>query len=128
MTNILAITNRWRLVTTTDKLKHRSCFLFKPDNRFRIMLYNISTSPLFEYIILVAIIASCVILTQQDGRKYIFTDPIIVADFSLNLVFVMEALIKIISNGFVLHRNAYLRDPWNVFDFIVVTTGRANLI
>lgn len=128
MISTLAISSRWREITKTDKLKHRSCFLFKPDNKFRILLYHISISPIFDYIILLAIIASCIVLTKQDGRSYDLSDPIIVVDLALNMMFALEALIKIISCGFVSHRNAYLRDPWNVFDFIVVVTGRITLI
>ena len=123
MFNTLIIKSRWREMTRTHKLKHRSCFLFKPDNKFRILLYHISISSIFDYIILLAILASCVVLTKQNGKSYDLTDPIIIADLSLNLVFAAEALIKIISYGFVSHKNAYLRDPWNFFDFIVVVGG-----
>ena len=128
MINTLAISSRWRAITKTDKLKHRSCFLFNPDNKFRILLYHISISPVFDYIILLAILASCIVLTKQDRGAYNLDDPIIVVDLVLNMVFAMEALIKIISHGFLSHRNAYLRDPWNVFDFIVVVTGRVYFI
>ena len=38
--------------------------------------------------------------------------------------FVIEALMKIIAQGFVLnHAGSYLRDGWNVIDFIVVLTS-----
>jgi hypothetical protein len=29
-------------------------------------------------------------------------------------------IIKIVALGFVLNKNSYLRDPWNVLDFIIV--------
>jgi hypothetical protein len=32
----------------------------------------------------------------------------------------VEALLRIISLGFVMHRGAYLRDTWNIIDFFVV--------
>lgn len=35
----------------------------------------------------------------------------------------IEAILKITAMGFVLHKNAYLRDPWNVIDFIIVVSG-----
>jgi voltage-dependent calcium channel L type alpha-1D len=37
--------------------------------------------------------------------------------------FAAEAIIRVIAKGFVLHPNSYLRDPWNVFDLIVVIMG-----
>ena len=45
--------------------------------------------------------------------------------FQLNfiVVFTIECVLKIIAMGFILHPNAYLRDPWNWIDFLVVVTG-----
>ena len=37
-------------------------------------------------------------------------------------------LLKIVSRGFVLHSYAYLRDPWNWLDFIVVALAYVDLI
>ena len=41
----------------------------------------------------------------------------------LIIVFSLEALMKIIAQGFLLHEKAYLRDPWNWIDFAVVISG-----
>ena len=38
-------------------------------------------------------------------------------------IFCVEALLKIVALGFVLHKGAYLRNVWNIMDFIVVVTG-----
>jgi hypothetical protein len=37
-----------------------------------------------------------------------------------SIVFMIECLLKVIGMGFVKHSNAYLRDPWNYLDFLVV--------
>ena len=37
--------------------------------------------------------------------------------------YTMEMMLKILAMGFVLHRYAYLRDPWNRLDFTVVVLG-----
>ena len=34
--------------------------------------------------------------------------------------FILEAMIKIITQGLWMHKNAYLRDGWNIVDFVVV--------
>jgi len=38
-------------------------------------------------------------------------------------IFTVEAALKILALGFVLHRGSYLRNTWNIMDFIVVVTG-----
>lgn len=39
------------------------------------------------------------------------------------LIFCVEASLKILALGFVLHRGSYLRNIWNIMDFFVVVTG-----
>jgi hypothetical protein len=53
----------------------------------------------------------------SDGAEKIFT-----------VIFVIEFIIKTIAMGFIVHRNSYLRDPWNWLDFIVVCTGLSELL
>jgi len=38
-------------------------------------------------------------------------------------IFCVEALFKIVALGFVLHKGSYLRNVWNMMDFVVVVTG-----
>ena len=38
-------------------------------------------------------------------------------------MFAAEALLKIIAQGFVKHKNAYLRNVLNIFDFLIVLTS-----
>ena len=38
-------------------------------------------------------------------------------------LFTVECILKIIGMGFICHKNAYLRDPWNWIDFVVVIIG-----
>ena len=37
------------------------------------------------------------------------------------VIFTVEFLIKIVSDGFIINRNAYLHTGWNVLDFIIVS-------
>lgn len=34
-------------------------------------------------------------------------------------------LLKISGLGFALNKNSYLRDPWNILDFVIVVSGYA---
>lgn len=38
-----------------------------------------------------------------------------------------EMVIKVIAKGFVLNKYAYLRNPWNWLDFVVITSGYATI-
>lgn len=38
-------------------------------------------------------------------------------------IFCVEATLKILALGFALHRGSYLRNIWNMMDFVVVVTG-----
>ena len=44
------------------------------------------------------------------------------------VIFTTECVFKIVGMGFIVHRNAYLRDGWNWVDFIVVVTGLIEVI
>jgi hypothetical protein len=41
-------------------------------------------------------------------------------DIPINTIIYLECLFKVIALGFALGKNSYLRDGWNVLDFIVV--------
>lgn len=38
-------------------------------------------------------------------------------------IYTVEMILKIIAKGFCMHKFAYLRDPWNWLDFVVVILG-----
>jgi len=39
------------------------------------------------------------------------------------IIYTIEMILKVIALGFCMQQNSYLRDPWNVLDFIVVFFG-----
>ena len=39
------------------------------------------------------------------------------------VVFTVEAVMKMMAYGFLLHPGAYLRNGWNLLDFIIVVIG-----
>lgn len=42
------------------------------------------------------------------------------------IIFALEALLKIIGMGFILHKSSYLREGFNFIDFIIVIAGYFN--
>ena len=39
------------------------------------------------------------------------------------VIFTIEMCTKILALGFILHKNSYMRNLWNIMDFIVVVSG-----
>ncbi|MXQ97878.1 hypothetical protein E5288_WYG003982 [Bos mutus] len=77
--------------------------------------------------ILATIIANCIVLALEqhlpDGDKTPMSERLDDTEPYFIGIFCFEAGIKIIALGFVLHKGSYLRNGWNVMDFVVVLTG-----
>ena len=43
------------------------------------------------------------------------------------VIFTVEAIMKIIAYGFILHAGAYLRNGWNILDFTIVVIGYVSI-
>ncbi|XP_038268733.2 voltage-dependent R-type calcium channel subunit alpha-1E isoform X2 [Dermochelys coriacea] len=106
---------------------NRSLFLFGEDNMVRKYAKKLIDWPPFEYMILATIIANCIVLALEQhlpeddktpmSRRLEKTEPYFIG------IFCFEAGIKIVALGFVFHKGSYLRNGWNVMDFIVVLSG-----
>ncbi|XP_015276634.1 PREDICTED: voltage-dependent N-type calcium channel subunit alpha-1B [Gekko japonicus] len=87
---------------------------------------TIASTP-FEYMILATIIANCIVLALEqhlpDGDKTPMSERLDDTEPYFIGIFCFEAGIKIIALGFVFHKGSYLRNGWNVMDFVVVLTG-----
>ncbi|XP_026102737.1 voltage-dependent N-type calcium channel subunit alpha-1B-like isoform X3 [Carassius auratus] len=106
---------------------NRSLFIFSEDNIIRKYAKKITEWPPFEYMILATIIANCIVLGLEQhlpaldktpmSKRLDDTEPYFIG------IFCFEAGIKIIAQGFAFHKDSYLRNGWNVMDFVVVLTG-----
>uniref|UniRef100_A0A8C4IND6 Voltage-dependent calcium channel type A subunit alpha-1 n=1 Tax=Dicentrarchus labrax TaxID=13489 RepID=A0A8C4IND6_DICLA len=107
---------------------NRSLFIFGEDNVVRKYAKKIIEWPYpFSYMILTTIIANCIVLALEQhlpgedktpmSKRLEKTEPYFIG------MFCFEAGIKIIALGFVFHKGSYLRNGWNVMDFIVVLSG-----
>ncbi|KAI5610402.1 voltage-dependent R-type calcium channel subunit alpha-1E isoform X6, partial [Silurus asotus] len=114
--------------------QNRSLFIFSEDNVVRkyakriidCIALNFFLTP-FEYMILATIIANCIVLALEQhlpgedktpmSKRLEKTEPYFIG------MFCFEAGIKIVALGFVFHKGSYLRNGWNVMDFIVVLSG-----
>lgn len=53
-----------------------------------------------------------VFVSLQERVEYLFL-----------IIFTVEAFLKVIAYGLLFHPNAYLRNGWNLLDFIIVVVG-----
>uniref|UniRef100_P56698-2 Isoform 2 of Probable voltage-dependent N-type calcium channel subunit alpha-1B n=1 Tax=Diplobatis ommata TaxID=1870830 RepID=P56698-2 len=106
---------------------NRSLFIFSEDNIIRKYAKRITEWPPFEYMILATIIANCIVLALEqhlpDGDKTPMSERLDDTEPYFIGIFCFEAGIKIIALGFAFHKGSYLRNGWNVMDFVVVLTG-----
>uniref|UniRef100_A0A8C9YJ72 Voltage-dependent P/Q-type calcium channel subunit alpha-1A n=1 Tax=Sander lucioperca TaxID=283035 RepID=A0A8C9YJ72_SANLU len=107
---------------------NRSLFLFSEDNLVRKYAKKITEccTP-FEWMILTTIIANCIVLALEqhlpDGDKTPLSERLEETEPYFIAIFCFESGIKILALGFALHKGSYLRNGWNVMDFVVVLTG-----
>uniref|UniRef100_A0A8C9X7B6 Voltage-dependent L-type calcium channel subunit alpha n=1 Tax=Sander lucioperca TaxID=283035 RepID=A0A8C9X7B6_SANLU len=105
----------------------RTLFLFNLKNPFRKACISIVEWKTFEIIILLTIFANCIALavflpmpeedsnntnTSLESLEYIFL-----------IIFTLECFLKIVAYGLVFHEGAYLRNCWNILDFVIVFMG-----
>ncbi|XP_051898184.1 voltage-dependent P/Q-type calcium channel subunit alpha-1A-like isoform X3 [Pristis pectinata] len=106
---------------------NRSLFLFSEDNFVRKYAKKITEWPPFEYMILATIIANCIVLALEqhlpDDDKTPMSERLDDTEPYFIGIFCFEAGIKIIALGFAFHKGSYLRNGWNIMDFVVVLTG-----
>ncbi|XP_013387533.1 sodium channel protein type 4 subunit alpha B isoform X2 [Lingula anatina] len=109
--------------------KDKSIYRFSATNGFwclspfnplrRIMLY-VLVHPAFNLIVIITILVNCVFMAMTEtpqNSEYVFT-----------AIYTMEAIVKLISRGFILEPFTYLRDAWNWLDFMVVSLAYAMLL
>lgn len=104
-----------------------SLFILTEENPIRKYTRFIIEWPPFEYAVLMTIIANCVVLALEehlpDGDRTTLSKSLESTEVYFLGIFCVEASLKIIALGFLLHKNSYLRNIWNIMDFFVVVTG-----
>ncbi|XP_053950332.1 voltage-dependent calcium channel type A subunit alpha-1 isoform X12 [Anastrepha ludens] len=104
-----------------------SLFILTEDNPIRKYTRFIIEWPPFEYAVLLTIIANCVVLALEEhlpgGDKTVLALKLEKTETYFLCIFCVEASLKILALGLVLHKHSYLRNIWNIMDFIVVVTG-----
>ena len=81
---------------------------------------NIANSPAFNRFIITTIIFAGIIVGAQTYQDFSYKNAALLSflDRAILLIFTVEALIKILAEG--KQPFNYFKNPWNVFDFIIV--------
>ncbi|XP_026864503.2 voltage-dependent L-type calcium channel subunit alpha-1C isoform X13 [Electrophorus electricus] len=113
--------------TTAATRPPRALLCLTLKNPIRRACINIVEWKPFEIIILMTIFANCVALAvyipfpEDDSNATNFNLERV--EYLFLIIFTVEAFLKVIAYGLLCHPNAYLRNGWNLLDFIIVVVG-----
>ena len=101
-----------------------SIFCLRPGHQPRKGAILLVESWYFDPLILFTILANCATMAWQsplDPQGTWKAGFIEQCEWVFLAVFTVELLVKVVAYGFLMHRNAYLRNPWCQLDFVVVS-------
>ena len=75
-----------------------------------------------------SVIISNSLILAMDQEVAIITDNGDTIDLCYLCLYTFEMILKIIAMGFFMETNSYLRDTWNILDFIVVMCGWLSIL
>ena len=108
-------------------LAPKAFFVLGLQNPLRKLAITVYRWKVFDNFILFMIIMNCIFLAMssnrpgfEDSKLYAVCE---VAEIIFTVVFTLELLVKSVSMDFIYSKGSYLRDPWNVIDFLVVVLG-----
>jgi hypothetical protein len=117
-------------------------FYIKRGDSFHVFNLDLALNSRFNNTILVLIMFSSLVLAMEcpatqdpdhENSKYdddtddIWGTAFLILEIIFTTAFTIEAIVKCIAFGFVMHPNSYLRSGWNVLDFIVVIAAILDL-
>ncbi|KAG6449276.1 muscle calcium channel subunit alpha-1 isoform X2 [Manduca sexta] len=109
-----------------------SFFIFSKTNWFRVMCYTIQNHSWFKNLILVCILASSLMLAMEDPVPSSGTEGTVEIlrkiDYFFTAVFTIELVLKVITYGFILHKDSFCRSAFNLLDLLVVIVSLVSLL
>lgn len=119
-----------------DNHPERVLLCLMPNNPIRIMFLWISRQPLFDAIIMIAILVSCFLLiierpypdlVNYPGEEDVLMPVVPIPPSTMDLVntictflFSVEFLCRVLAQGLIFTKNAYLKSSWNIVDTVVL--------
>ena len=102
------------------------------DNSFRRFCFRVTNHPWFDWIILIFICISTVMLAMEEPFSDPKSDSVIFLkklDIIMTSIFVLEMVLKIIAQGYICNGpDSYMKDPWSVLDFFIVLISILSIV
>uniref|UniRef100_A0A7M4FMU5 Voltage-dependent L-type calcium channel subunit alpha n=1 Tax=Crocodylus porosus TaxID=8502 RepID=A0A7M4FMU5_CROPO len=117
---------------TSNSRPPRALFCLSLNNPIRRACISIVEWKPFDIFILLAIFANCVALAvyipfpEDDSNST--NHNLEKVEYAFLIIFTIETFLKIIAYGLLLHPNAYVRNGWNLLDFVIVIVGLFSVI
>jgi hypothetical protein len=93
------------------------CLLYRYIN---MICFNIVSHTYFETAAVTVIVLNCVTLVLEDPTSTEVNPVLAIIDYIFLYLYTLEMVLKIIGYGFIFGDGAYLKESWNILDFIVV--------
>ena len=84
---------------------------------------------------MLCIVLNSLLLASKEYREYYdpnytseWNQVLQAIDLGFTVIFLFECVFKIIAMGFVMHKFAYIKDPWNKLDFLIVIVSLVNFL
>lgn len=109
-----------------------SVYIFHKQNRFRLICYKIYKNKFFDNFIMFLIAISSLKLGVDSYLAALPPDSTEVKtseaiDILVNVLFLLELLIKVIAMGLFMDSGSYIRETWNQLDAFIVFTSMLDM-
>uniref|UniRef100_A0A3Q3INW4 Voltage-dependent L-type calcium channel subunit alpha n=1 Tax=Monopterus albus TaxID=43700 RepID=A0A3Q3INW4_MONAL len=110
----------------------RALFCLKLNNPIRQAALQMVEWKPFDIFILLAIFANCVALgvskpfPEDDSNST--NHDLEQVEYIFLIIFTVEAFLKILAYGLVMHPSSYIRNGWNLLDFVIVIVGLFSVV
>ncbi|XP_077463650.1 voltage-dependent L-type calcium channel subunit alpha-1D-like isoform X2 [Stigmatopora argus] len=110
----------------------RALFCLKLNNPIRRAAVSIVEWKPFDIFILLAIFANCVALgvskpfPEDDSNST--NHDLEQVEYVFLIIFTIETFLKILAYGLVMHPSSYIRNGWNLLDFVIVIVGLFSVV
>ncbi|XP_051757896.1 voltage-dependent L-type calcium channel subunit alpha-1D isoform X7 [Ctenopharyngodon idella] len=116
----------------TNSRPPRALFCLTLNNPVRRACINLVEWKPFDIFILLSIFANCVALAvyipfpEDDSNST--NHDLETVEYAFLIIFTIETFLKIIAYGLVMHQNSYVRNGWNMLDFVIVIVGLFSVV
>uniref|UniRef100_A0AAX7UWQ5 Voltage-dependent L-type calcium channel subunit alpha n=1 Tax=Astatotilapia calliptera TaxID=8154 RepID=A0AAX7UWQ5_ASTCA len=110
----------------------RALYCLKLNNPIRRAALHIVEWKPFDIFILLAIFANCVALgvskpfPEDDSNST--NHDLEQVEYVFLIIFTVETFLKILAYGLVMHPSSYIRNGWNLLDFVIVIVGLFSVV